>query len=118
MEGGCWQPTVTGVPQGGVASPLWSTIFLTPFDRRMIAEGFRLTCWADDVVVLCRTRAEAQRAMAIAERFLREEWGVGRQPQKTRIVQVSQGFEFLGYQVKQGAGHRRPAHKRRGRANP
>ena len=48
MEGGCWQPTLTGVPQGGVASPVWSTIFLTPFDRWMTQEGFRLTRWADD----------------------------------------------------------------------
>jgi group II intron reverse transcriptase/maturase len=118
MEGGSWKPTLTGVPQGGVASPLWSNIFLTPFDRRMTAEGVRLTRWADDFVVLCRTREEAQRALAVAERVLRAELGVERHPQKTRIVHVRQGFEFLGYQVKQGAGHRLPAHKRRGWSNP
>jgi RNA-directed DNA polymerase len=118
MEGGCWKPTLTGVPQGGVASPLWSNIFLTPFDHWMTQEGFRLTRWADDFVVLCQTREEAQRARAVAERFLREELGVELHPQKTRIVHISQGFEFLGYKVKQGAGHRLPAHKRRGRANP
>jgi RNA-directed DNA polymerase len=118
MEGECWKPTLTGVPQGGVASPLWSNIFLTPFDRRMAEEGLRLTRWADDFVVLCQTREEAQRALAMAERFLREELGVELHPQKTRIVHVSQGFEFLGYKVKQGTGHRLPAHKRRGRANP
>jgi RNA-directed DNA polymerase len=118
MEGGSWRPTLTGVPQGGVASPLWSNIFLTPFDRRMTAEGFRLTRWADDFVVLCQTRAEARRALAVAERFLREELGVELHPQKTRIVHVSQGFEFLGYKVKQGTGFRLPAHRRRGRSNP
>jgi group II intron reverse transcriptase/maturase len=118
MEGGYWRPTLTGVPQGGVASPLWSNIFLTPFDRRMTAEGFRLTRWADDFVVLCQTRAEARRALAVAERFLREEVGVELHPQKTRIVHVSRGFEFLGYKVKQGTGFRLPAHRRRGRANP
>lgn len=118
MEGGCWKPTLTGVPQGGVASPLWSNIFLTPFDRQMTAEGFRLTRWADDFVVLCQTRDEAQRALAVAEQFLREALGVELHPQKTRVVHVSQGFEFLGYKVKQGAGHRLPAHKRRGRSNP
>jgi RNA-directed DNA polymerase len=118
MEGGSWKPTLTGVPQGGVASPLWSNIFLTPFDRRMTAEGVRLTRWADDFVMLCQTREEAQRALAVAERVLRAELGVELHPQKTRIVHVSQGFEFLGYKVKQGAGHRLPAHKRRGRSNP
>jgi hypothetical protein len=84
----------------------------------MTQEGFRLTRWADDFVVLCQTREEAQRARAVAGRFLREELGVERHPQKTRIVHISQGFEFLGYTVKQGAGHRLPAHKRRGRAHP
>jgi group II intron reverse transcriptase/maturase len=118
MEEGSWRPTLTGVPQGGVASPLWSNVFLTPFDRRMAEESFRLTRWADDFVVLCQTREEAQRALAIAARFLREELGVELHAQKTRIVHVSQGFEFLGYKVKQGTGHRLPASKRRGRPHP
>lgn len=61
---------------GGVASLLWSTVFLTPLDRRMAEEGFRLTHWADAFVVLGQTREEAQRALAIAARFLREELGV------------------------------------------
>ena len=113
-----WQPTLTGVPQGGVASPLWSNIFLTPFDRWMTREGFCLTRWADDFVIVCRTRKEAQRALATAEQFLHEELGVMLHPQKTRIVHVSQGFEFLGYKVKQGTGHRLAASKRRGRSNP
>ena len=117
-DGESWQPTLTGVPQGGVASPLWSNIFLTPFDRQMTLAGFCLTRWADDFVVLCRTRAEAQRALATAERFLQEELGVRLHPQKTRIVHISQGFEFLGYKVKQGTGHRLPASKRRSRSNP
>ena len=118
MQGACWAPTLTGVPQGAVASPLWSNIFLTPFDRAMTAAGFRLTRWADDFVVLCKTRDEAQRALAFAERFLREELGVTLHPQKTRIVHMSQGFEFLGYKVKQGKGLRLAAQKRRRRANP
>ena len=48
IEAGKWHPTTTGVPQGGVASPLWSNIFLTPFDRAMTEAGYRLTRWADD----------------------------------------------------------------------
>jgi group II intron reverse transcriptase/maturase len=117
-EEGRWAPTETGVPQGGVASPLWSNIFLTPFDRWMMAQGFRLTRWADDFVVVCRTKAEAQRALASAERFLREELGVALHPQKTRIVHVRQGVEFLGDKIKRGKGFRLPAHKRRSQANP
>ena len=118
MQGAYWEPTLTGVPQGAVVSPLWSNIFLTPFDRAMTAAGFRLIRWADDFVVLCKTREEAQRALAFAERFLREELGVTVHPQKTRIVHLSQGFEFRGYKVKQGKGFRLAAQKRRRRANP
>lgn len=118
QQGAYWEPSLTGVPQGAVASPLWSNIFLTPFDRAMTAAGFRLTRWADDFVVLCKTRAEAQRALAFAERLLREELGVIRHPQKTRIVHISHGFEFLGDKVKQGKGLRRAASKRRRPPHP
>jgi RNA-directed DNA polymerase len=97
---------------------LWSNIYLTPFDRAMTVAGFCLTRWADDFVILCHTRAEAQRALAFAERFLREELGVTLHPQKTRIVHVQRGFEFLGYKIKQGKGFRLPAHKRTSHTNP
>jgi RNA-directed DNA polymerase len=79
------------------ASPLWSNIFLTPFDHAMTAAGYRVTRWADDFVIVCRTRQEAQTAPALAETFLREELGVSLHPEKTRIVHVDYGFEFLGY---------------------
>ena len=117
LEGGCWQPTLTGVPQGGVASPLWSNIFLTPFDRAMTAEGYVTVRWADDFVVLCRTRAEANRALVFARRILQKELGVQVHPQKTQVVHVSQGFEFLGYKVKGGKGYRMPASRRRVKGN-
>jgi group II intron reverse transcriptase/maturase len=117
QQGASWEPSLTGVPQGAVASPMWSNIFLTPFDRAMTAAGFRVTRWADDFVVLCKTRDEAQRALAFAERFLREELGVTLHPQKTRIVHIRHGFEFLGYKVKQGTGLRLAASKRRSPTN-
>jgi group II intron reverse transcriptase/maturase len=115
---GGWEPTKTGVPQGGVASPLWSNIFLTPFDHAMTAAGYRVTRWADDFVVVCRTRHEAQAARALAESFLRDELGVSLHPEQTRIVHVDHGFEFLGYKVKRGKGLRLSAAKRTSHANP
>ena len=54
---------------------LWSNIFLTPFDHKMTLAGLCLTRWADDFVVLCGTSAEAQRALAAAERLLHVEEG-------------------------------------------
>jgi group II intron reverse transcriptase/maturase len=118
MEGGYWRPTLTGVPQGGVASPLWSNIFLNPFDWAMTKAGFRLTRWADDFVVVCRSKKEAEQALAFAERFLRDELGVQLNVQKTRVVHISHGFEFLGYKVKKGRGYKLSAQKRRTKANP
>src|SRR3954453_6884276 len=118
IEAGKWHPTTTGVPQGGVASPLWSNIFLTPFDRAMTEAGYRLTRWADDFVVVCKTRQEAEAPLALADRFLREGLGISLHPEKTRIVHVDHGFEFLGYKVKRGQGFRLPTHKRTAATNP
>jgi group II intron reverse transcriptase/maturase len=118
IQDGYWQPTLTGVPQGAVVSPLWSNVYLTPFDRYMSQAGFQLTRWADDFVIVCKSRPEAERALALAKGFLKDELGVALHPHKTRIVHVRHGFEFLGYKVKRGTGYQLPAHKRRSRSNP
>src|SRR5262249_11381438 len=102
-----WEPTRTGVPQGGVASPLWSNIYLTPFDHAMTEAGYRVTRFADDFVVICNTRQEAEAALALAKTFLQEKLGVSLHPEKTRIVHVRDGFEFLGYSVLQRRNERR-----------
>jgi RNA-directed DNA polymerase len=95
-------PTEQGVPQGGTVSPLLSNILLTPFDREMRRRGYRLTRYADDWVVTCRTRAEAERALAEATTLLKT-LGVTLNAAKTRIVHVRIGFEFLGYKIKRGS---------------
>jgi RNA-directed DNA polymerase len=94
-------PTEQGTPQGGIVSPLLSNILLTPFDREMRRRGYRLTRYADDWVVTCHTRAEAQRALAEATILLKT-LGVTLNADKTRIVHVQIGFEFLGYKIKRG----------------
>jgi len=104
LEDGRVKPTVRGTPQGGVVSPLLANILLTPFDKEMRARGYQLTRYADDWVVTCTTKAEAEQALATARKIL-EASGVILHPAKTRIVHVRHGFEFLGYVVRQG---RRP----------
>jgi group II intron reverse transcriptase/maturase len=103
-------PTERGTPQGGVVSPLLSNILLTPFDQEMRRKGYQLTRYADDWVVTCRSAAEARAAVAAALRILNE-LGVQLHPQKTRIVHVRQGFEFLGYKIKRGWQLRLPPGK-------
>ena len=62
--------TEKGTPQGGIVSPLLSNILLTPFDWEMRHRGYRLTRYADDWLITCRTRAEAHAALGVATRIL------------------------------------------------
>jgi hypothetical protein len=99
---GHYTPSERGTPQGGVVSPLLSNILLTPFDREMRERGYQLTRFADDWVVTCETAKQAKEVLAAAHHIL-SALGVELHPQKTRIVHVRHGFEFLGYKIKQGA---------------
>src|SRR5204863_805959 len=94
-------PSERGTPQGGVVTPLLSNILLTPFDQEMRRKGYQLTRYADDWVATCESAAEARAAIAAALRIL-SELGVQLHPQKTRVVHVQRGFEFLGYLVRRG----------------
>ncbi len=95
-------PTERGTPQGGVISPLLSNILLTPFDLEMRSRGYQLTRYADDWVITCESAAQARAALEQASRVLRR-LGVQINPQKTRVVHVRHGFEFLGYKIKRGS---------------
>lgn len=101
QEEGKFFPTEQGTPQGGVISPILSNILLTPFDREMRQRGYSLTRYADDWVVTCRSRREAEQALKTATKILRA-LDVVINPSKTRIVHVRQGFEFLGFKIKEG----------------
>ena len=107
LKAGCYAagkrlPTEQGTPQGGIISPLLSNILLTPFDCEMRKKGYRLTRYADDWVVTCKSRPEAISALTTARRIL-EKLEVTLQSEKTHIVHVRQGFEFLGYKIKRGS---------------
>src|SRR5437016_13963940 len=52
----------SGIPQGGVLSPMLANFYLYEFDRRMLARGFNLVRYADDFVVMCKTEQDARRA--------------------------------------------------------
>ncbi len=85
-----------------MVSPLLSNILLTPFDREMRRKGYRLTRYADDWLVTCKSRREACAALEAATGIL-EKLGVTLHTEKTRIVHVRHGFEFLGYKIKRGS---------------
>jgi RNA-directed DNA polymerase len=98
-----WTPE-KGAPQGAVISPLLSNLYLHPVDVAVAEEGFEMIRYADDFVILCRTREEAERAL---ERIhtLTEERGLELHPEKTRLVDArlaGEGFDFLGYHFERG----------------
>ena len=106
LRDGMVERTIAGTPQGGVASPLLSNIYLNVFDQAMAQAGVSLTRYADDWVAIARSRSEAERALASARTALEGELGLRLHPEKTRIVHISQGFEFLGYKIGRGKGLR------------
>jgi RNA-directed DNA polymerase len=98
-----WQPTEQGTPQGAVISPLLANIYLNPLDHQMAAAGWEMTRYADDFIVQCRSRAQAQAALEQLKDWVKAA-GLSLHPQKTRIVDASQsgGFDFLGWHFERG----------------
>jgi len=98
-----WQPTESGTPQGGVISPLLANLYLNPLDHQMEQAGWEMVRYADDFVILCRTEAEAQQALATVRTWVAEA-GLTLHPEKTRVVDATQrgGFDFLGYHFERG----------------
>ena len=99
MEDGAVRRSVSGTPQGGVVSPLLCNVYLTRLDRAWRPAYGRLVRYADDLLVMCRTRGQAQAALARLTTLLND-LGLRPKPEKTRIVQLVEGqpgFDFLGF---------------------
>lgn len=98
-----WQPTEQGTPQGAVISPLLANIYLDALDHLMAGRGREMIRYADDFIILCHSRAEAEEALAEVAVWVKEA-GLVLHPSKTRIVDASQtgGFDFLGWHFERG----------------
>ena len=73
----------------------------------MAARGYRMVRYADDFVILCRTREEAEAALEDVRAWVSEN-GLALHPEKTHVGdcrQPGQGFEFLGYRFEAGQRH-------------
>jgi len=98
-----WTPT-EGTPQGAVISPLLANIYLHPLDNLMAARGYRMVRYADDFVVLCKSREQADAALAEIRAWVADN-GLRLHPDKTRVGdcrQAGEGFDFLGYRFEAG----------------
>ena len=111
MESGKgWKPTEAGTPQGAVISPLLANLYLNPLDHLMDRQGQEMVRYADDFVILCQSKEEAQETLEQLKGWVAEA-GLVLHPVKTRIVDANApgGFDFLGYHFERG--HRWPREK-------
>ena len=108
-----WTPE-RGTPQGAVISPLLANIYLHPVDVAMREEGYAVIRYADDMVVMCTTREEAERALSRLHELLTER-GLKLHPVKTRVVDASErpGFDFLGYRFFGNRRYPRPSSQKK-----
>jgi group II intron reverse transcriptase/maturase len=100
MQDGAVTREVTGTPQGGVISPCLCNVYLHRLDRQWTERGHGvLVRFADDLLAMCRTQAEAEAAL-IALRQILAELGLELKDAKTRVVHLTEGGEgvdFLGF---------------------
>ena len=105
VEEEMFHATEQGTPQGGVISPLLANIALhgmeeaigVKYDYRGQLIGKRAVVrYADDFVCFCETKQDAERVQKILVDWLKER-GLTLSEEKTRIVHLTEGFDFLGF---------------------
>jgi RNA-directed DNA polymerase len=106
-------PTVEGTPQGGVISPLLLNVALHGLEEavgvRYVTSGTHAgettagspvaVRYADDMVVLCHSQEQAAHVKAQLAEWLAPR-GLAFNEDKTKIVSLSEGFDFLGFNIR------------------
>ncbi len=92
-----WIPE-RGSPQGAVISPMLSNIYLDPLDKHMEQGRYQMIRYADDMVIMCKTKAEAENALKSLHTWITRA-KLTLHPEKTCIIDSTRpgGFDFLGY---------------------
>ena len=108
MEGGSWHPTDAGTPQGSVVSPLLANIALHGMESALgvkynkegeLRASRALVRFADDFVVFCESKEDAENAVKILTDWMKPR-GLTLSDEKTKIVHLSEGFDFLGFNIR------------------
>jgi RNA-directed DNA polymerase len=107
MDNGVFKPTSIGTPQGGVISPLLANIVLNKLDWRLEKAGYRFVRYADDFVVVCKDREQAEAALTLVKEIMTE-LGLSLSPEKTKIASYGKGYEFLGFRLSSTSRAMRP----------
>jgi RNA-directed DNA polymerase len=109
MDGNTFHRTKSGTPQGGIISPLLANIALNGLEKHLgvkynirgESQGKRiLVRYADDFVIMCESEDDALKAKETTEEWLGLR-GLELSKEKTKIVHISEGFDFLGFNIRQ-----------------
>lgn len=102
IEAEVFHSTNSGTPQGGVISPLLANIALNGM-QEMLGPRCGFVRYADDFVVMTRSYEETLAARTQIEEWLQHR-GLTLHPEKTRVVHVDDGFDFLGFSLRRFEG--------------
>lgn len=103
-----FEETKVGVPQGGPLSPLLSNIMLNELDKELEKRGHLFVRYADDLVILCKSKRSAERTLANIVPFIEDKLFLRVNREKTVTAYISR-IKFLGYSfyVYKGVGRLR-----------
>jgi RNA-directed DNA polymerase len=91
-----FEETELGVPQGGPLSPLLSNIMLNELDKELERRGHRFVRYADDCIILCKSKRSAERALTNIVSFIEDKLFLKVNREKTMVAYV-RDIKFLGY---------------------
>lgn len=111
-DNGTLIPSLEGVPQGGPLSPLLSNIMLDDLDKALEQRGHQFARYADDFIILVKSKRAGERVLASVTRFLETKLKLLVNTDKSQVVKTTQS-KFLGFTFKRGAikWHDKTLHK-------
>ena len=97
MVGGRYEDSPMGVPQGGPLSPVLSNIMLNELDKELERRGHKFVRYADDCMILCKSRRGAERTCESIIKFIEERLFLKVNREKTHVGYIGSGMKYLGY---------------------
>ncbi len=88
MENGLLMRTEEGSPQGGNLSPLLANIYLNKFDKEFEGRGVKVVRYADDIVLLAKSKRASERLLETSTRYLEKKLKLKVNTEKSKAVSV------------------------------
>ena len=101
---GIVEPTPEGTPQGGPLSPLLANVLLNELDWELERRGHAFVRYADDFMILKRSRKAAERAMESMSKFVESRLFLRVNREKSYVAHITRQVKYLGYSFYAGRG--------------